>query len=235
MNDASVNSRLVAENAIDRFRDFEAMERNRLYRLHLQTTVNKVSQLATDLAGHGGLTLCDVAHRLPLPDAWPWRIGEGRIMVTSRRWRPIGSAVRLKGGVSSSGLRSWPRLGPFAANIRPYGDDNGELAFAAVDDVLEAVARLGSCIVQTFRGSGRLLLSETLPETFVVTLPGRPLDELVQHPVLSGRGYVIVDVEKAEYDQAHVVTFTNELRPYTMPWAQLIDQEIERPLGSAGA
>lgn len=235
MNDASNFPRSVAENAIDGFHDFQVTERNRLYRLHLQTTVTKVSQLATDLAGHSGLTLGDVADRLPLPGAWPWRIGEGRLMVTSRRWRPIGSAVRLKGGVSSSALRSWPRLGPFAANIRPYGDDDGELAFVAVDDVLEAVARLGSCIVQTFRGSGRLLLPEMLPETLVVTLPGQPLDDLVQHSVLCGRGYVITDVEKAEYDQAHVVTFTNGLRPHSMPWAQLIDQEIERSLRSAGA
>lgn len=227
MTGASDPAKTVAEDAVDRFLDFEATERNRLYRLYLQTTVTKVSQLATDLAGHNGLTLGDVARRLPLPDTWPWRPGTRPAMVTTGRWRPIGSAVRLKGSLSSSRFRSWPRLGRFAAHIRPFGDDAGELAFAAVDDTLEAVARLGSCIVQTFQGVGRLLLPEPLPETFVAALPGRLLDDLVRHPVLTGRGYVITEVEEAEFDRAHVVTFLNALRPHSMPWAKLIDGEIE--------
>ncbi|MES3150869.1 hypothetical protein [Sphingomonas faeni] len=212
--------------AINRHLVQTEVARLRLYRLKLQITVGRVSPLAIDLAAHGGFQLDDVARCLQPPSSWPWRdVMGGRGCATNRRWRPVGTHTGIK-GMTASVPGAWPRLGPGAALMLHAADRRGELAYAVSGNALEAVTRMGDCILQTDQGIARVLLDDVLPETLVAALPGRSLDDMFDHPVLSGRGYVIERVRQPEPSAAHVVTFRTGLLPHSMPWAAELDAEL---------
>lgn len=209
--------------AINRYIVESEVARIRLYRLKLQIGVKRVSPLAIDLAAQGGFGLDDVARRLRPPQSWPWRDpAAGRGCVVDRRWSPIGAPIGSH-GVAASVHRDWPRLGHGAARMRPAGDRRGELAYVVSGNVLEAVTRMGDCILQTDQGIGRILLDDELPETLVAALPRRRLDDLFEHPVLSGRGYVIERVDQSRSGHPHIVTFRTGLLPHSMPWSAYLD------------
>jgi len=202
--------------------------RLRLYRLKLQITVGRVSPLAIDLASHGNFQLDDVARCLQPPSSWPWRdVMSGRDCATNRRWRPVGTPNGIK-GMTASVPGAWPRLGPGAALMLRAEDGRGELAYVVSGNVLEAVTRLGDCILQTDQGIARVLLDDVLPETLVAALPGRRLDEMFDHPVLNGRGYVIERIRQSEPSAAHVITFRTGLLPFSMPWTADLEAELSQ-------
>lgn len=212
--------------AINRHLVQTEVERIRLYRLKLQITVGRVSPLAVDLAAHAGFQLDVVSCRLRPPPSWPWSALTARgDRMANRRWRPIGTSTGIK-GMNASVPGAWPRLAHGAALMLPASDRRGELAYVVSGNVLEAVTRMGDCILQTDQGIARVLLDDRLPETLVAALPGRSLDDLFDHPVLTGRGYVIERVRQPEPSAAHVVTFRTGLLPLSMPWGADLDAEL---------
>lgn len=63
-----------------------------------------------------------------------------------------------------------------------------------------------------------LSLARQLPETIVLACPGRELDEVVLHPLLSGRGHVIVSAEQ-RYGTETALTMRAERVAWRVPWA----------------
>ncbi len=214
--------------AVDRFLLYGEIETLRLHRLKLQVEVDRISPLAVDLAAHGGFALDDIARRLP-PLAFPSRgVGKSRpSRAVDARWRPVGTSA-FKKGLHAPMAATWPHVGRTGAWMRSSDDPGGELVYAVSRGVLEAGARFGNCIVQTDHGIGRILLGGPLPDTLVAALPGRSLDVLLGHPVLSGRGYVIESVVPAAVGAAHVVEFRTGLLPHRMPFASILRVEMDR-------
>lgn len=83
-------------------------------------------------------------------------------------------------------------------------------------------------------GGGRLDLTRELPESVVAALPGRPLSDLVSHPVLDAIGLTITGcIEQSP--GTHVVETDFETRPEesrTMPFAQITRRAVGRTTGS---
>lgn len=196
-------------------------ERLRLYRLFLQATVAAASPLVIDLAGHAGTTLRAIASALPVPCGWRSTRVYGRLKAGGGP-RPAAGSATLP-----NLSRSVRRLARAGKVVRGFFEEGGELGFTPDGSVLQVFARLGPCLLQTFGGTSLLLMPEPLPETMLRGLIGQPVDLLVAHPVLEGRGYPISLAFNSKADRAGVVRFRTGLLPIALPWATEFDSAME--------
>lgn len=81
---------------------------------------------------------------------------------------------------------------------------------------LDVILRDGRFALFTHDGTAHLRLGSALPEAVVTACKGKALDEVVDHPLLSGRGYVI-DATVASHEAA-VLVFEMGRLPLQMPW-----------------
>lgn len=203
---------LVEQEARRFFERLEA-ERLRLYRALLQGTVLRVSPLTLDLIAQAGSSVAVVAEALPVPGEWPW---------TPLRYRTASALLRSpKGfGPSNHGPSRFHKLATAGVMLRDRHHPLGELGFWTSRTALEAVACPGGCVLQTDGYRARLHLPSPMPDTLLAALPGRPLEQLVSHPVLDGRGYVVERISEGEHGDGPVVGFATGLLPLELPWAE---------------
>ena len=220
--------RSAVEAAIACFMVFEEHERLRLYRLHLQASVSRISPVALDLAAQGGFGIDQIARRLRVPKGWPWPGGVAPLSCgIGVNWLSLGRKALRRSFVGSD-RRFAARLDRDGVLMRGCEDPAGELGFLVSGDELQAVARLGECILHTRRGSCSVLLPRRLPETIQCALIGRPIGDMIGHPVLSGRRYRILSVQDRGTASGSVVVFATATRPLELPWGMELHAELER-------
>lgn len=194
------------------------VERLRLFRLHLQATVDRISPLLLDMAAMEQIDL-DYALGLMLPPQdWPWRPLQAD--------RPAGFHHRqLRKGWAAAGssARNSARFRRSFANpglvIRDVDHPRGRFAIRPSGRAMGFTAGIGPCLLSAFGSTAMLKLSEALPETLVTAMPGRPLDQLVDHPAFTGRGYRVLRVEDDLGDHLPVLVFRAPLAAFAMPWS----------------
>ena len=220
----------AVDAAVASFLENEERERIRLYRLCLQATIKAVSPVAQDLAAHGGMAIGGIVRELPVPATWPWTPIRERRPSEAWDW----SAGPAKNGIGSTSFRIARRLARRGILVRDAQHPLGELGFSPEGSVLEAVARLGPCFMDTLGPRARLHLPHRMPETLLTAMVDRQVDAIVDHPVLNGRGYVVGSAEHDEYRDGTVLEFGTGLLPLQLPWADLLDAEVQCSPAPAG-
>lgn len=193
-------------------------ERVRLFRKHLEATVTRVSPLLPALAATEGLSLAGAVKLILPPEDWPWRPLFEFPPGLARR------AQHYKVGPGSSAGAEIARFRRAFAKpgliLRDAGHERGRFAIRPVGAVLGFTAALGPCLLTAFGTSALLKLPYELPETLSLALPGRPLEQLIQHPIFEGRGYFVSRVQPCLSDRLPVVMFRAPLVGFRVPWAQ---------------
>lgn len=105
--------------------------------------------------------------------------------------------VRAKRGATSPArlgrpLERFPDVGTTADDRRRAGR---WLRIEVVGHSLEVSARIGSARFETRFGILRVELDDELPAAVAIACVGRRIDEVVDHEVLRGRGWIIEAVE----------------------------------------
>lgn len=171
-------------------------------RFELASTVRHASPLLLDALAARGVTLGSVLERLdPLSVRAPSlrAVDPARMILRyyrhsarSAAWHASEQSAPLTPGFRESLhlVRVGPRLG-----LRGWA---GRLRIAAIG----ATAWLG--------------IDDTLPETLALALPGRYVDALMEHPLLTGRRYVVLGVESGAVGT--VIRIRTGLKRCRTPW-----------------
>ena len=191
-------------------------ERLRLFRLHLGATVIRVSPLLPALAAVERVSLTDAVGRILPPQDWPWRPLYDFPPALVRR------AHQRKAWLGTVGQPQVARFRRTFAQpgvvIREADHPRGRFAVRPVGAVLGFTAALGPALLSAFGTSALLKLPHGLPDTLIDSMPGRPLDQIVHHAILVGRGYTVSRVQPDLADGLPVITFRVPLVRFAMPW-----------------
>lgn len=191
-------------------------ERACLFREHLRSTVVQVSPLLLDLAA---MEQIDVAAAMALmhpPQDWPWR----------PLHEPTNPAMRHRQARRHMlGQDAERRAGRFRrafANpgvvIRGVDHPRGRFAIRPVAGVLGFTANIGPCLLTAYGPVAMLRFPEPLPETLVMSMPGRTLGHIVDHPLFRDSNFRIRNVVTDPADDLPVLSFRVPLVPFRMPW-----------------
>jgi hypothetical protein len=191
-------------------------ERLSLFRLHLQAQVRRVSPLLLDLAAMEGVSLSGAVGLMYPPQDWPWRpLYDAPTML-------VRQSQRVKGWLGSPGTKDSGRFRRAFANpgvvIRDVEHPRGRFGIRPAGEVMAFTAAIGPCLLSAFGASAMLKLPEPLPETLLMSMPGRQLDRLVEHPAFVDRSYRVIRVQPDLSDGLPIITFRAPLIPFEMPW-----------------
>ena len=191
-------------------------ERLRLFRLHLGATVIRVSPLLLTLAAVEHVSIEEAVARILPPQDWPWRPLYDFPPAVIRR------AQQRKAWLGAVGQTEVARFRRTFADpgvvIRGADHRHGRFAVRPVGAVLGFTAAIGPGLLSAFGTTVLLKLPHGLPETLLDAIPGRPLDQIVHHAILVGRGYTASRVQPDLSDGLPVISFRVPLVDFRMPW-----------------
>lgn len=176
--------------------------RFKFMREHLARTVDRASPLLLDLIPSARLD--GLARRLAPGPALPWASDDAT--------RPRRSGIKNPSSHLTLEAVATLRLDP--------QDASGVLQLNVVGGELHAELQIGVARISTWRSPARLVLPDRLSDTLAVAMAGRRLGDLLDHPLLSGREYRVVDAAPFSSGFGTVIRFTAELRPWSPPWAR---------------
>jgi hypothetical protein len=191
--------------------------RSRLYRMQLQASVNSINRLALIAAKADGHGPDDVAAMLTPPPDWPWRLLGGFSMAAA--W---WTAADMLGHRSARTRPSPQYAGTVTDEVRSvavHAED--DLHFGVGGACIGISGRFGPGYLYTLGGSASLEMAHDLPHSVVAALPGRAICDLLAHPLLEGRPYVITSAGRAPWGHLRV-EFATGVEPVTLPWADLL-------------
>ena len=84
---------------------------------------------------------------------------------------------------------------------------------------LEIAGALGAVRLATSHGVLRLGYDGLLPETLRIAAIGRPIGDVIDHPVLRGRRWIVEAIEPAAGSRGWVFVVRTGTKPFRMPWA----------------
>jgi hypothetical protein len=192
------------------------MERLRLFRLHLASTVVRVSPLLPDLAAMQGISIVDAAALMHPPRDWPWRPLTDA--PSSLPWQLRQSWARSGGKDRSEAARFRRSFANPGVVIREADNPLGRFAIRPVGGVLGFTAGIGPCLLSAFGPTALLKLPHALPETLSIALPGRTLDGIIDHPLFRGGNYIVSRVVPDLSDDLPVLMFRARLVAFESPW-----------------
>lgn len=203
-------------------RDLEVMRSEaaarmlQLYRGYVGATVDCISPLLLRWCELGGRDVGELA----------WSLGPSRPWMT---WlcgpRPAGAMPGWKGwsvpAPMTAGERAYAGLQRFAfsGTVLEPRSRRGGFGMRVRHGCLEVGAVLGGARLRTCGAAGEIVVPGELPATLLAALPGRPLDQLVEHPLLDGAGCMVLEVGEAERTGTRIA-FRLPPAPWRMPWAQ---------------
>ena len=184
------------------------------FRDELAATVRSASPFLAALLGEAGV---DRAVEVLEPGrGWPVYAGMGRGSGFSAAHHSLRRYYASDG--RGLGHRA-PRSGERGRTAVLAG--GSEVIVQVVNHSVEASLRLGGAHLETGFGLLRIELDQRLPDTLVAALSGRPVDAVVDHASLRGRGWTIAAVEEDEESFfGPVLLVATGASPYVVPWAR---------------
>lgn len=211
------------EQLLDGIHDFPDEVERAIFRAHHARTARTASPLALDAIEYAELRPDAVAKALEPDGEWPtWVCGP----------RPLGAARHLQRSrrLASSGTaqpdedRATFLHGGFV--VRGWEDERGALGARLSPAGLEIGVRLFGGLVR-LRTEGDLAMLTTsvrFPDVVRAAVEGRPVEEVFDHPVLRGRGYVVSssrdEPSGGDAEFSWRVDFRAERVPWRAPWAR---------------
>lgn len=197
-----------------------AVER-RAWRDYHGETVCSASSLALAIFAHERLDL-DAAVRALGPDGDEdaWLVGCRFGLRARKAWRTAGGAGRRLDRFNERDRFLHARL-----VVRRRGDPAGALGVRFSAHGLEVGFGLGGVLVRTVTDQAVLQIEQAVPETVKTAIVGRPVGDLIDHPVLRDPALVVmgVDVEVVPYSlgpNAWTMTVRAPRLPWRAPWAR---------------
>lgn len=163
-----------------------------VYRTHHAATALSASPLALDLLDHLGLDADALCLQLrPEGTWWPWLCGPRPVLAArfAGRWKGHAAPPPDPAHDRCSFLH-----GGLPIRRRRHGD--GPLGIRLSPAGLEIAGAMGPVRFRTSGGRALLWCRAPVPATVLVCCEGRPVDALLDHPVLRGRGYRVAAVRE---------------------------------------
>ncbi len=185
------------------------------FRRYLQATVDGMSSLVPDVLALAGFDATRALDCVRPGHLWPGRVAR----------RPqAGSAAAARRAVKAKSLgrtpaTAWPLIARAGDAVIAEGLFGPWIEAAIVERSLEVVLRSEGFELSTRGGVADLRFAGRLPESVVALCPGRLLDEIVDHPLLRGRGYVVA--RAASHGDRFSVSFDVGRTGLVPPWAAL--------------
>ncbi len=175
------------------------------FREEIGTGVTRASPLLVALLDAEGLTLDDLAWMIMPPPGWPF--------AASPLSRPTPGSRR------DSRVRFRAARGTVFAGVTISVRCGGRVHAQIVADSIEVRGRIGTVFVSTGSGMARLRVSGGVPKAVAHAAIGRPAAEVVDMPLLAGRDWSVVAVERSMSRNRSTFVVEVGSRPYSMPWA----------------
>lgn len=83
-------------------------------------------------------------------------------------------------------------------SLRKDPDPRGGLIVMQRGGTLEVQGRIGEAAIATNAGKATLTLTHAVPETVLAAMAGRPISQLVQHPLLADPAYIVTAATQAK-------------------------------------
>lgn len=188
-----------------------------LYRGYVGATVNGVSPLLLRWCDLNREDLDEVAWSLGPNRPWmPWLCGP----------RPLGTMPGSKSWYPPTGMtageRAYAALQRFAfsGTVLERRSRRDLFGMRVRHGCLEVGAVLSGTRLRTYGSAGEIVVPGELPSTLVSALPGRTLDQLVQHPLLDGAGCIVFEVGEPQGTGTRIL-FRLPPVPWRLPWARV--------------
>ncbi len=191
-------------------------ERMELFRLYLQSSLRRVSPLLIDLAAFENISLKTALTCIHPPQSWPQR------PLYSPPWFRFRISQQRKYWLRRvCSHEPWHFERAFAdpgVIIRRCNHAKGRYAIRPFGTVLGFSAAIGPCVLSAFGPTAVLKLPDQVPETFLASMTGRILNEIVEHPIFAQRKYIIRRAEADTFDGLPIITFGAKMLRFTGPW-----------------
>lgn len=214
--------RVARSRAHRRVKEIEEVTRTATlaaFREELVAIVRSASPFLVLLLQAAGLSLDDAAMLIAPPRGWPYRPR----LPCNNAADPTAARhiVRhyLAGLLPKHRVRCGDRVSRQGHKIDMA--DGSWLRIEVAGHSLEATARIGPVRFETRFGELRVEMDGELPGSLTIGCIGRPIEQVVDHPALRGRGWLIKGVEDAvlPFVGSVLVVPTGGV-PYRLPWAR---------------
>lgn len=199
------------EHALDNVFDRPGHVEREIWRAAQAELVMGASPIALDLLAGEGMDPSKASRRITPNGPWPaWLCGPRPLLARSfaRRWKRASAPPRderhdrlafLEGGLV----------------LRRRDNPSGALGVRLSGGALNVGARIGPVWIRT---NGALAVADPLPAVLLAACAGRPLDRLLDHPVVRARGYEILCEAAPPPRQAWALLVRTGVSPWRVPW-----------------
>lgn len=188
-----------------------------VFRGEIGTNVRSASPFLLSLVASQGESIDTLLYRIQPAPRWPRAPAlRARPHIEFRRAREPYRRFMV---CTSTGDREAVRLRGFGHGLLFMRSRDDWACLDVVDHSLEVEARIGPVKIETLFGVLRVELDHRIPDTLAAACVGRAICEVIDHPALRGRRWMIGAVEEppsATLGQALVVE-TGSV-PFRMPW-----------------
>lgn len=180
------------------------------FRSFLSATVDSMSSLVPDVLEMAGSDVASTLQRIRPGHMWP------SITRLEDQYGRTGPAFNRKVRVGGKLVtRPAPLMGDAVIAEGALGD---WVEAKVVGGSLEVTLRSGGFELTTQDGTGYIRLAGKLPATVLAACPGRPLAEVIDHPLLRPRGFVID--RATDVAGASSLTFNVGRLALQLPWRE---------------
>lgn len=173
----------------------DAGSRRDIFRREIGTNVRSVSPFLLSLVESQGESLAALLDRIEPAPRWPRAPAlSARPHIQFRRAREPYRRFTIS---TSTGDREVIRLRGFGPGLLFMWSRDDWACLDVVDHSLEVEARIGPVKFDTLFGVLRIELDHRIPDSLAAACVGRSICEVVDHPALRGRHWMIGAVEEA--------------------------------------
>lgn len=192
-------------------------ERRALFRLHLHTTVHLTSPLLLDLAEIEEIDLPQAVADIEPPQGWPRRPSYDFPPAMLRAPRTI------KGRLGKVGNReSWRFSRMFdkpGVILRQIDHPKGRFAIRPFGNMLGFSAEIDGCLLNVFGAVAMIKIPQVVPESVMISLEGRRLNQIVEHHAFKAHDYVIDGAVANDGEASTTIFFSSELAPLSLSFS----------------
>ena len=211
------NARACAHRRVDVIETVMRRMMDSAFREEMGATVRSASPFLIALLDHDGIALDDAVQLIEPQRGWPNHPQLGGVANARASQHVVRHYV-------ASLLPKAKMASPYRARAHGFvfeRADDDWLRIEVAGHSLEATARIGPVRFETRFCELRVELDGELPESLAIGCIGRPIEQVVDHPTLRGRGWLIKAVEDAALPfVGPVIVVPNGAVAYRVPWAR---------------